>query len=104
MPVKEGGTPVGKHICLLLLAKPRHHDVQGQGGDEGIVLDLLAVLQSDNLSILVNACDKVAGTISLVLLGKQLGDTLPDRSSTTLHGEPAYMCDRVKDWQHESDC
>ena len=75
-------------VSLLLLAQPGHHDVQGQGGNEGIVLDLLAILQRHDLSVLVNACDLVLGSIPLVLLGQQLGHTLPDGTCASLQWEP----------------
>ena len=67
-------SPVREAIGPLLLAGPVESEVQGQGGDQGVILDLLARLQGDRLGVLVDAGHGHVLTILLQAAGhKGLG-------------------------------
>ena len=72
-------------ICPFRLAQPTAGDVQGDGGDEGAIDDLGTVGKGDDLVVLVDGDDRLA--VALTFEWDELGDALPDGSSTTFSRE-----------------
>lgn len=52
-------------LCDVRLAQPLQGEVQGGGGDEGIILNLLSSLQGHNLLLLVNVGHLIVWAIPL---------------------------------------
>mmetsp|Transcript_14864 Transcript_14864/g.41788 ORF Transcript_14864/g.41788 Transcript_14864/m.41788 type:complete len:575 (-) Transcript_14864:45-1769(-) len=84
------GAGVGEALSPFLAANPATHDVQGEGGDEGVVLDAAARGQGHHLGIHVHPHDRVPSPIALLVLGEQLCHALPDVPSASLSGEPEH--------------
>lgn len=58
-------SPAGEAISPLLLAAPLEGDVQGHGGDQGVVLDLVTVLQRHSPALPVQVSDTVVRAVPL---------------------------------------